>query len=452
MDVASEDYGSFLIVSVATPDQLTGAWSLHVYICRSRDYRITKKIEERRQFETKEKAHVFGIKIACEWIETDKSRELIRQLQWMNGVLQEQIMERDLAAQKARQNETIFREFLESAPDAMVIADEAGQIVQINGEAERLFGYDRKELLGEPVEILIPQRFIETHRLERAAFADNPQVRPIRAAAAVRAIRKDGTEFPVEVGLRPVRIEDGVLVIAAIRGVTERIEIERRLHEKERLATIGASAAIFGHEIANPLNGLSTSIDVVKRLLAMSPGVDPLVLETLADASSEVERLIALLRNYRNVSRPQRLDLELSDCRTMIEEVLASQIHHYQQLGIVVETQFDEPLPSVTVDRDKMKQVILNICQNAVDAMPEGGTLILRAHRSQDRVVIEVQDSGAGIEKDLDVFQPFTTTKREGMGLGLSIVQQIVTAHRGTVDYVSEIGKGTTFRISVPIR
>jgi two-component system, LuxR family, sensor kinase FixL len=452
MDVASEDYGSYLIVSVATPDQLTGAWSLYVYICRSRDYQITKKIEERRQFESKEKAHVFGVKRACEWIDSEKSGDLLRQLQAINRELQAQIIERDLAVETANENERLFRSFVESAPDATVITDHAGHIALTNGQTERLFGYDRLELAGKSVEILIPQRFVANHQEHRAAFTKNPRVRPMGMGMQLYAIRKNGSEFPVEISLSPFDAKDGVLTIAAIRDVTERIEIERRLQEKERLATIGATAAAFGHEIANPLGGLSTSIDVAKRLLTQSPGTDPLVLETLETASSEIERLIALLKNYRDVSRPQRLKLELSDCRTVIEEVLASQTHHYRQLGVAVEIQFDERLPSIRLDRDKMKQVILNICQNAVDAMPEGGTLTVSARRLQDRAVIAVQDSGTGIAKDLDVFQPFTTTKREGMGLGLSIVRQIVTAHRGTVDYVSEIGKGTTFRIWVPIK
>ena len=103
------------------------------------------------------------------------------------------------------------------------------------------------------------------------------------------------------------------------------------------------------------------------------------------------------------------------------------------------------------LDRDKIKQAILNLCQNAVEAMPDGGTLTLRTPRAKDRAVIEVQDTGTGIAKDLDIFKAFTTTKKEGMGLGLSIVRQIVSAHSGTIDYVSEIGKGTTFRIALPL-
>lgn len=168
MDVASEDYGSFLIVSVAAPDPVTGGWSLYIYICRSTDYRITTRIEARRQFETKEKAHLFGVTRACLWIDNEKSSDLLKRLQ-------QQITERELAVKEAEENERLFRAFLEAAPDAMVIADQAGQINLVNGQTERLFGYDRTELLGKPVEILVPQRFVATHRTHRDAFAQNPR-------------------------------------------------------------------------------------------------------------------------------------------------------------------------------------------------------------------------------------------------------------------------------------
>jgi PAS domain S-box-containing protein len=373
------------------------------------------------------------------------------QLQSINRELQEQIAERERAVEQARANEKMFRDFVEAAPDAKVITDEAGQIVLVNSQTEKLFGYDRKELLGKHVESLIPQRFVARHQAHRVAFSHNPRVRPMGAGMGLYAIRKDGTEFPVEISLSPIHAKGETLTIAAIRDITERKEIERRLQEKERLATLGTTAAVFAHEIGNPLNGLSTSIEVVKTLLTTFPAIDPLVAETIETASLEVNRLATLLKDYRSFARPQGLNLESTNLGKLVEEVLASQIRRYADLGVAVKTQFEEQLPSILIDPAKMKQAILNLCQNAVDAMPNGGTLTLTGYRSEDEIVMEVSDSGTGIPEGLDVFQLFKTTKREGTGLGLSIVQQIISDHRGMVDYVSAIGKGTAFRIVLPI-
>jgi signal transduction histidine kinase len=135
----------------------------------------------------------------------------------------------------------------------------------------------------------------------------------------------------------------------------------------------------------------------------------------------------------------------------MFEEVLAPAIKHYHDCGINVELAFYEKLPLVPVDREKIKQVILNLCKNAIEAMPDGGTLRCKAYQTVDRVTIEVADTGTGIPEGLDVFQLFNTTKPEGTGLGLPIVEQIVSEHRGSVDYVTELGKGTAFMVSLPL-
>lgn len=374
------------------------------------------------------------------------------QLQSINRELEKQIVERERAVEESRAKEKLFRDFVEAAPDAKIIVDETGQIVLVNSQTERLFGYDRKELLGQHVEVLIPHRFVEGHRAHRAGFSQNPRVRPMGAGMDLYAIRKNGTEFPVEISLSPIHTKDGTLTIAALRDIADRKEIERRLREKERLATLGTTAAVFAHEIGNPLNGLSTSIEIVKELLAASPAIDPLVEETIENARLEISRLTALLEDYRSFAKPQGLKLESTDIAALLEEVLAAQLRRYGDLGVSVKTQFEEDLPAMMMDPAKMKQAILNLCQNAVDAMPGGGTLTVKGYRSQDGAVLEICDTGSGIPGDLDVFQLFKTTKPDGTGLGLSIVQQIISDHGGTVNYTSEVGKGTRFRIVLPSR
>ena len=347
------------------------------------------------------------------------------------------------------QTEELFSVFLKTAPDAVVITDDAGHIVLVNRQTETLFGYDREELIGKSVETLVPERFMEQHQQHRAAFSRNPRSRPMGAGMELYGLRKDRTEFPVEISLSPVDTKEGTLTIAAIRDITERKEMEQKLRERERLATLGTTAAVFAHEIANPLNGLSVSLDLIKT--ALGEGVTDEVRETIEVASLEIQRLTALLKDYRSLARPRQLHLQLTDLRKLAEAVLASQIRRYRALKVKVEMQFDGQLPLVMIDQERIKQAILNLCQNAVEAMPDGGTLTVGGLQHGNDIVITVRDSGTGIAPGVDIFQLFSTTKPEGSGLGLAIVQQIAADHGGTVDYVSEVGKGTTFRIILPL-
>lgn len=372
-----------------------------------------------------------------------------RELEAVNQELQLQIAERESAVQKLKQTETLFRSLLESAPDAMVIVDPDGIIALVNSQTEKLFGYDRQELLGKPVERLVPARFTERHKNHRALFSRNPHVRPMGSGMELFAVRRDGSEFPVEISLSPIETGGEVLMSAAIRDIAERKQAERLLQEKERLATLGTTAAVFAHEIGNPLNGISTSLQIVKSVLETADKIDPVLQETLDIAFQEVQRLATLLADYRTFARPQRLNLRQADVTQIVEEVLSVQMPGYRATNVLLVTRL-EKVPGMLIDREKIKQVILNLCKNSVEAMPDGGTLTVKTYPCDDGVVLEVSDTGEGIPHGLDVFQLFRTTKPEGTGLGLPIVQQIISEHKGSIKYHSEIGRGTTFTIVLP--
>lgn len=225
--------------------------------------------------------------------------------------------------------------------------------------------------------------------------------------------------------------------------------------QSKRLAELGNLAAIFAHEVANPLSGLSVSLQFVLSELSRtgvrdSPA-DDLIRETLAGSLREVDRLVKLLDDFRSATPPPVLILELTDLREMIQELLLVQGRGYRSSGVVVELELEDTLPAVEIDRAKMKQAILNLCKNAVEAMTNGGRLRIAAYRSQQGVAVEISDDGFGLPDDIDVFGLFETTKWGGTGLGLPLVQQVVSAHRGKVSCSSDQG-GTTFTVWLPIR
>jgi PAS domain S-box-containing protein len=353
--------------------------------------------------------------------------------------------------ERLRQSEERFQVLIESIQDyAIYVLDPNGFVISWNSGAQRIKGYSAKEIVGKhfshfytPDDIRLDQ---PKKNLENAAAKGTYEDEGFRR-------RNDGSIFWASVLITPIRDVSGNLTGFAkvVRDITERKASEQRLHESERLATLGTTAAVFAHEIANPLNGISTSLQIVSDLLDDADYDNPALRETIHGANQEIRRMTSLLGDYRSLARPQTINIQASNLRQIVEEVLAPNINNYKNSGITVTVEFDATLPSVPLDPEKIKQVILNLCKNAVEAMPKGGLLTIRAYRASDNIILEFSDTGHGMPDGLDPFHLFKTTKREGTGLGLPIVQQIISDHHGTLDYVSELGKGTTFRVSLSL-
>jgi PAS domain S-box-containing protein len=351
--------------------------------------------------------------------------------------------------EKLRESEERFHVLVESIQDyAIYILDPNGFVISWNPGAQRIKGYSAKEFVGKHFSCFYIPDDIRVNKpkrnLEAAAAKGRYEDESLR-------VRKDGSVFWASVLITPIRDASGNIsgFAKVVRDITERKESDQRLRESDRLAALGTSAAIFAHEIANPLNGLSTSLQIVTDLIDHSDYDNPLLKETIQLANQEMLRLSSLLNDYRPLARPQTVRLQPSVLRQIVEEVLAPNIKNYEKAGVSVTVEFDENLPLVALDPEKIKQVILNLCKNAVEAMPEGGLLTVRAYQTGDSVILEFEDTGVGIPEGFDPFQLFKTSKPHGTGLGLPIVQQIVSDHRGTVNYVSELGKGTTFKVSL---
>jgi signal transduction histidine kinase len=165
---------------------------------------------------------------------------------------------------------------------------------------------------------------------------------------------------------------------------------------------------------------------------------------------TEVKRLHQLLNDYRAFYRREKYDFEPTSLSVLLRELIGLEGSNYETLGIVIENNLPEDLPQINVDVEKLKQVLLNLLKNASEAMPNGGRITLSARADSDQVVLEIKDSGVGIPAGVDIFEPFTTTKSMGTGLGLVIVRQILTAHGATISYSSEPGKETKFYLKFP--
>ena len=234
--------------------------------------------------------------------------------------------------------------------------------------------------------------------------------------------------------------------------IDERHRLQEQLIENSRLAAIGTTAAKIAHEIANPLNGMFLTAQRLERQLAQASCLDEGVETTLRRLRDEIRRLDGLLDDFRSISRREKYNFQSTDLTAIAREILATELENYTGRRVHLEQLFPPDLPLVQADPDKLKQALWNLFKNAVEAMPQGGTLTLKAHSTGANVVLEIADTGVGIPPGVDIFEPFTTTKGSGSGLGLMVVRQIVAAHGANITYTTEPGNGTKFCLTLPLQ
>lgn len=211
---------------------------------------------------------------------------------------------------------------------------------------------------------------------------------------------------------------------------------------------IEVAVAKFAHEFANELNVVSGAVQLLEEQLEQPNEAR----NTLDHIKSGIQRVGSLLSEFRRLAPAQRLKLQPTQLAAVIKELMVIEEHRYAAKGIRVEINLPPDLPPILLDASKFRQVLVNLCRNAVDAMPHGGSLTLRGYRNHSKVHLELIDTGEGIPPGMDVFALFTTTKPTGMGVGLSIVREIISGHGGTVRYASKSGSGTIFRLTLPVR
>ncbi len=363
-----------------------------------------------------------------------------------------------------------LRAAVESSPSGLLMIDAQGTIVLVNREVERLFGYSREELLGRPVELIVPDRFRGRHPEFRAGFSHAPSIRAMGAGRVLYGRRKDGAEVPVEIGLTPVATAEGLFVISSIVDISarraaeeEQNRLEEQLRQSQKMEALGRLAGGIAHDFNNVLGAIVGYAELVGSSDIPPDAADDVreLLKAATRGKELVDRILRFSRRQDVVPRSLDLAQVVEEVTRLLRATLSARI----EIHVVV----DRAVPHVLADATSVHQVLMNLATNASHAMAAGGRLDLelrpfyvrdsfaRANpglREGIHVLLRVRDTGHGMDTETQAraFEPFFTTKApgSGSGLGLAQVHGILRDHGGTVWLESGIGTGTTVSCLFP--
>jgi len=351
---------------------------------------------------------------------------------------------------------------LESVPDAMVIADAQGTIIHVNGVAERLFGWPPAEIVGQPIEILLPARFRGMHQVHRAGYHGAPRTRPMGLGLDLSGLRKDGGEFAAEISLAPVAVDGRPCVMAAVRDVTERKRIEERARlwrkARDEVRERDEFLSIASHELRTPVAALQLQLQMLQRAAHRSMEELPRALEGKLDAlERQTRRIGVLVGELLDVSRMRLGRLELALEPADLSEIARDTVLHLRD---EIERSGSRLLLDLAptpgrFDRSRIEQVITNLLTNA-SKFGQKKPITLHVAPDGERARLRVTDRGIGIssEDQARVFERFeravTSQHFGGLGLGLYIARQIVEAHGGEIRVESVPGAATSFVVLLP--
>jgi PAS domain S-box-containing protein len=391
------------------------------------------------------------------------------------------IGEKKRLQQKLQTNEAKFRAISNSAIDAIFMFDEEDKITYWNPAAERIFGFTEKDVVGEEVNAtIIPPRFRENHLKLTSELGKVKNKENVGETYEFPALRKDGAEFSMELSIAPIQLENKRYFVAIARDITERKKAEEhrkllerkvndyskhlkcmvdlrtvqlkdaneRLVKSERLAAIGELAGMVGHDLRNPLAGIKNAAYYLKKKgTKISETQSKEMLEIIDKAIEHSDNIINDLLDYS-----REIHLELNKCLTniLVDEAIRMIVvpDRIQIINNIQEEIW------IWVNADKIMRVFINLIKNAIDAIPEKGTITITSCQTTSYVKISFVDTGKGIPEETlkKLFTPLLTTKAQGMGFGLAICKRIVEAHGGTITVKTAVNEGTTFTIALPIK
>ena len=365
---------------------------------------------------------------------------------------------------------SLLRSVIDSSPSGLLLVDADGRIVLVNREVERLFGYSREELLGRPVDLLLPERYRQGHSGFRGAFMQDPRTRAMGAGRDLFGLRKDGVEVPVEIGLTPLVTGEGVHVLSAIVDISarrqaeeERRRLEEQLRHAQKLEAIGTLAGGIAHDFNNILGVVFGYAELLEHEVRSDQGrTDIQELLTAAERGRQlVRQILAFSRRQRIQRKPLPLADAIGEAAKMLRPMLPA--------GVELRLHLAPDAPRVMGDATGIHQVLMNLGTNSAQAMPLGGVLevsvepfyvrdsVARARpdlREGAYARLSVRDTGVGMDEDAQgrAFEPFYTTKPtgSGTGLGLAIVRGIMLDHEGAIELESTPGTGTTVTCLFP--
>jgi two-component system sensor kinase FixL len=358
--------------------------------------------------------------------------------------------------------EALLRSILDTVPDALVVIDKQGVIQSFSVAAERLFGFSPEEMIGQNVSVLMPSPYREEHDSYLARYRATGERRIIGIGRIIVGQRKDGSTFPMELTVGEVNLPGTQLFTGFVRDLTRRQECEHLLHEVQsellhisRLSTMGEMASALAHELNQPLSAVANYLQGSKRLLQNSPDPSaPVIMEALDKASEQAVRAGQVIHRLRDFVARGETEKRIESIKKLVEEASALALVAAKDHSVRMNLQLDPSLDLVVVDRVQIQQVLLNLLRNGLEAMQssERRELIVSSGPAKnDMVAVDVADTGSGISPDVAsrLFQPFVTTKRQGMGVGLSISRTIIQSHGGQITVEPNPGGGTIFRFTL---
>jgi PAS domain S-box-containing protein len=354
-----------------------------------------------------------------------------------------------------------YKGLLELVPDAIVIINETGHIVLFNAQAETMFGYASDDVIGQPIEMLLPGRFRDAHVERRAGYIRTPRVRPMGQGLELYGLRSDGAEFPVEISLSPLQTAEGTLVSASIRDITERRRVEAALQEQNEALERANRAkdsflAAMSHELRTPLNAI---IGFTGLLLMKLHG--PLTTDQerqLQMVQSSGKHLLSLINDLLDLARIEsgkvELQLERVACKPVLEEVIGTLQPMAAAKHLVLRQQPVDPELAVRADARALQQILLNLTNNAVKFTATGHVHV-SAQMRDGHVLLQVEDTGPGIsaEDQARLFEAFSQIgdlrqrKNESTGLGLHLSRKLAELMAGRIEVASELGRGSRFTL-----